>query len=453
MTITATPHSPEVSSLDELDAAGVLREAAEAEAAERRAGVRKLELALQWCVLHPATVVTGAAVWADAGLPGLSEWDEHLGGDGTPLVAGFAPEPFAAALGLSTIAGMRLLADALDLAHRLPTGWRRVRALEVAPWRGRRLAQASHGLSREAAAYVDSRLADRIDSCGVVLIDRTVTEAAAIYDPDEHAVAEEDAKASWDVTLHHPHGAGAAGFAGTSYLEAAGDTLDLQKLYDLVCDHADSLARLGDPDPLGARKAKALGMSADAHLDPHPTGEPARAPSLTKSRLYLHLDATDLLDPLVPHEETVTGGGTGVVERLGPATIARIKQWLDETRATIVPVLDVASDDAVDDHDPPGRMRESVILRDRHCVFPWCTRDARACDLDHISPYVPPDHGGPPGQTRASNLAPLCRRHHNAKTTGRWRYRRHSDGTYTWHGPHHSDYLVTPLGTTALARA
>jgi hypothetical protein len=74
-------------------------------------------------------------------------------------------------------------------------------------------------------------------------------------------------------------------------------------------------------------------------------------------------------------------------------------------------------------------MREVVVLRDGHCVAPWCHRDARSCDLDHIEPYVQPDEGGPPGQTRPSALAPLCRRHHRAQTSGRWRYRRERDGT------------------------
>ena len=66
---------------------------------------------------------------------------------------------------------------------------------------------------------------------------------------------------------------------------------------------------------------------------------------------------------------------------------------------SIRPVLDPARTDAVDAHDPPAWMRELVILRDRHCVFPGCTVDARACDLDHLAPYVPLDDGGPPGQT------------------------------------------------------
>jgi hypothetical protein len=85
-------------------------------------------------------------------------------------------------------------------------------------------------------------------------------------------------------------------------------------------------------------------------------------------------------------------------------------------------------------------MRDLVILRDQHCVFPGCTRRARACDLDHILPFDP---HGPPGQTHPDALACLCRRHHRAKTAGAWRYHRTPDG-YHWHGPHGAAYLVTP---------
>ena len=173
-----------------------------------------------------------------------------------------------------------------------------------------------------------------------------------------------------------------------------------------------------------------------------------RRPTPAKTRLYLHLQLTDLLDDVVK---------VGECERLGPATTTKVRDWLGNSRATIVPVLhlggDPADEVAVDEHDPPASMRETVILRDRHCVFPWCRRDARSCDLDHITPYVPHDDGGPPGQTTPSNLAPLCRRHHNTKTTDRWRYQRHPDGTYTWHSPHRASYHVTPHGTTPLPRA
>ena len=132
------------------------------------------------------------------------------------------------------------------------------------------------------------------------------------------------------------------------------------------------------------------------------------------------------------------------MERFGPATVARIKDWAGRSRVTIQPVLDMSRTDAVDAHDPPAWMRELVILRDKHCVFPWCTRDARASDLDHITPY---EENGPPGQTRPDALAALCRRHHRAKTFRRWRYHRTPAGDYQWTGPHGQTYLVTPTGT------
>ncbi len=87
-------------------------------------------------------------------------------------------------------------------------------------------------------------------------------------------------------------------------------------------------------------------------------------------------------------------------------------------------------------------MADLVRLRDRHCVFPGCRRGSRACDLDHIEPYVDPDHGGPPGQTHPENLAPLCRRHHRAKTHTRWRYRRLPDAAYRWSSPTGRSYTV-----------
>ena len=47
----------------------------------------------------------------------------------------------------------------LELAHRLPRVMARVEALEVPVWRARSIAQATSGLSRDAAAYVDAEIA------------------------------------------------------------------------------------------------------------------------------------------------------------------------------------------------------------------------------------------------------------------------------------------------------
>src|SRR5215203_1977791 len=81
----------------DLDPTGVLEAAAAAERAERRAAFRKLQLAAHWADLHPATEDTGVETFGGQVLLG----DESLGGDGTPLVAAYTPEPFALALGMS----------------------------------------------------------------------------------------------------------------------------------------------------------------------------------------------------------------------------------------------------------------------------------------------------------------------------------------------------------------
>jgi len=163
----------------------------------------------------------------------------------------------------------------------------------------------------------------------------------------------------------------------------------------------------------------------------------------SRGTLYLHVSLADL----------AVATCSSRIEKLGTASLALLRDWLQRVAGvTVRPVLDPARTDTVDAHDPPAWMREIVILRDRHCVFPGCTTDARACDQDHIDPYVPLDGGGPPGQTSPANLACLCRRHHRAKTFAGWRYRRlHDDDsgpdasgtTYEWTSPHLRTYRVT----------
>ena len=99
----------------------------------------------------------------------------------------------------------------------------------------------------------------------------------------------------------------------------------------------------------------------------------------------------------------------------------------------------------------PDRIREQIILRDGTCVFPWCTRPARACDVDHVVPY---DHDAEsegraqPGPTQTSNLAALCRQHHRLKTHSAWRYRVTGPGEFEWTSPHGHTFRRDPSGTS-----
>ncbi len=148
--------------------------------------------------------------------------------------------------------------------------------------------------------------------------------------------------------------------------------------------------------------------------------------------------STSTSPPQIWKRPTRTGAAS--IEKLGAATTRLLTDWLTRfaqtgAKITLRPVLDLNSDWAVDQHDPPAAMRETVVLRDAHCVFPGCRRDSRACDLDHITEYLPMEDGGPPGQTRPGNLAPLCRTHHRIKTHTAWHYKRLDDGSYTWTAP------------------
>ena len=124
-------------------------------------------------------------------MPGSADCDASLGGDGSPAVAAFAAEELGAAMGVSTQSAMGLMADALDLRHRLPQLWTKVEDLSVAPWKTRRVADLTRSLPLEAARWVDAQLAARIDGFGLPTIERLVALAAARYAPEEQAEQEE----------------------------------------------------------------------------------------------------------------------------------------------------------------------------------------------------------------------------------------------------------------------
>jgi hypothetical protein len=105
--------------------------------------------------------------------------------------------------------------------------------------------------------------------------------------------------------------------------------------------------------------------------------------------------------------------GIARVEDLGPATLELVRDWLGrpELGLTLTPVLDLDDRAAVDAYQTPDRIRETVLPRQPCCPFPWCATLSRRKDMDHITPYRPPDQGGPPGQTAAHLLGSPCRRH------------------------------------------
>ena len=112
------------------------------------------------------------------------------------------------------------------------------------------------------------------------------------------------------------------------------------------------------------------------------------------------------------------------------------------TTVTIRPVLNLYDHHRINGYAPTESIREQVLLTWPQCVFPFCTRRARRCDLDHRCPH------GDGGPTCPCNLAPLCRTHHRMKTFSGWTYEP-ADTTesgiptaFTWTSPEGNRFRV-----------
>lgn len=73
---------------------------------------------------------------------------------------------------------------------------------------------------------------------------------------------------------------------------------------------------------------------------------------------------------------------------------------------------------------------QALVVRDRHCAFPGCTRMPHACDAHHVQ------HWADGGSTTLPNLVMLCRRHHRLTHHSPWRVSIDpASGLPTWSPP------------------
>lgn len=158
--------------------------------------------------------------------------------------------------------------------------------------------------------------------------------------------------------------------------------------------------------------------------------------------LYVHLSQAALQAQV----------GVARVEGIGPVTLDRVRTWLGHAHVTVKPVLDVAGQTPVDAYETPDALRDALYVRNPVDAWPYATNAARTRDADHTIPYLPPDEGGPPGQTGLHNLTLMTRFHHRIKTHGRWQVRQVFPGVLAYRSPHGRHYLVDHTGTTPAQR-
>jgi hypothetical protein len=441
-----------------------------------------------------------ACAWADAHYldSGSEEYQPLIqracawGGEGTPEVSEYCAAELGALQGTGIMAARSLIADALDLRYRLPRLWGRVLTGGVRAWQARRIAEQTRALSWEACADVDHALSDFVGMVPwprfATILSATVLEA----DPALAAERAERARTAQDVFGFDS----ADGLKTVVAKAAAGDAVWFLATVNRI---AEILAARGDSDPVGTRRARALGILAQPaealRLLIEHQHDRTDQPNESTEREPAEPDATVEDEPDAPFQrdlepdvegddhqslsmeprpavdakaarpravlhfhlsEAALGTGQAIVrpEDGGPLTFDELMEFLGRTgcQVRIQPVLDPTEVAPIDGYEIPQRLRAAVRVRQIADVFPFGTCLSPNMDLDHTDRYVSMDYGGPPGQTRLGNLGPMARPGHRAVTHGGWQKRQPEPGYFVLRSPTGYVYLVTNQGTLALGR-
>ncbi|MFT4110073.1 hypothetical protein [Propionicimonas sp.] len=371
----------------------------------------------------------------------------RIGGDGTPLVDESLPLEIAALLGISVTGATFLIRDVVNLHSRFPSIWTGMSDGRVPLWRARQLTQLADTFDLGYAECL--RVDGLVEPClGRLGWGRVLARfRAAVI---QVAPAKVTAHADRSRRSRYVHTGVSQEDPSLAWMSALADTADVKAFEHLLGLVTKALVEAGDPDPIDVVRSRALGRMADPEGvlalldgvdDSTPAAQRAEKPSRRRhaptAQVFVHV-GSDLLED----------GGPARVEKIGPILVDELSHLVGHHRIRLTPVVYVngAPEPAVDAYHIPEPIRESVLARDRFKVFPYSSREARGCDLDHTVAYV----GGTPGQTRPSNLGPLTRRAHRGKTHAGWTLDQPRPGVFRWTSPRGQTYRVGPDGTTNL---
>ena len=239
-----------------------------------------------------------------------------------------------------------------------------------------------------------------------VQLDRVINEAIGRFMPDE---VERLAAASWDkrhVTLYDQ----LVSFTGTMHLDAELDIADALDLDAAVAAGAAQRAALGSTESLDVRRAQAVGdlardqLALDLDHRPNATRLDGRSRRAGRSRDRWSSTSTS---PRPPSPDSSVDPVARLERGDALVTADQVRTWCGHPDAQVVvkPVIDL--DDRVARPTPTTCRTASPStssVRDRTCVFPWCTRPPRS--LRHATTSSP---ARPRRTTCTCNIAPLCR--------------------------------------------
>ena len=320
-----------------------------------------------------------------------------------------AAAEIGAALRLTRRAANSDLALALDLKERLPVVREALASGKIDLRRARVIVNGTSHLSEEAAREVVGRVLEAATRLTPGQLGALIRKVCVQADPDDAAArygeAVEERRLETEPTVN-----------GTAHLFGLDLPPDrVQAAMRRIADLAQSLKTQDETRTLDQ-------IRADVFLDlldgKHFTRSGER-----RGTVDIHVDLTTLArlsdDP-------------GELAGYGPVIADIARQVAEnqpgaEWRWTLTdPDTGLVVDNGITRRRPTTSQRRHVEARNRHCVFPGCRMPAINCDLDHRQQWA---HGGP---TKVSNLAPLCRHHHNIRHHANWTHQALPNGDHVW---------------------
>ncbi|MEO5854256.1 MAG: hypothetical protein ABIQ15_17250, partial [Nocardioides sp.] len=349
--------------IGDLDASATLVAVSATLGWRRAAEVEDLRLAGHWADLHAVDPRVGIRARGERVPP----WTDRLvdvGGPGTPRVLESAVAELAIAHLIHPHAASRLVADALDLRHRLPRTWSVVEELRAEVWVARKVATLTRVLSLDTVGLVDAAVADAIGSESPARV-LDLTRAKVIEaDPQTHTAAVEAEKRRRYAALGRTdaHGlrlliarvtAGDAAWIDAT-LERVADLLTARHTAQRTARHpvtptrdelrSEALGWLARPAELltlllestqaeDAGQSRATAFPADL-LETLRSLDPVKL--RPRTTLYVHLHEAALTGP-TPGPTPDPTPGVARVEGIGPYALTQLRDLLAHTHVTIKP--------------------------------------------------------------------------------------------------------------------
>jgi hypothetical protein len=319
----------------------------------------------------------------------------------------FAVLEVSTLLCLSDRAAHARLRLARELTQRLPRTLESLRTGRIEEFKARLIADTVTVLSDEQASQVEDRVLAKAPGQTVGQLRAALAKAVLVVDP-HGAEQRRLARRTQRRVTSQPTGDGEA------VLSIAHSAARIAVIRAALRGRARQLR--AEPDESRTLDQIEADLAADLLL--------GRAEGLQAVEVHLTMPA--------PHTHNDQAAEPAEFDGVGPITAPEAREWAAQAKSwrwvRTNPDTGQVEDVTYPSYRPPAALATFIKIRDKHCMFPGCTRSAWRSDLDHRVPW-------PDGPTTATNLNCLCRRHHRAKDHAGWRLHLPKPGWLRWISP------------------